>query len=57
MVEEIKALLDQVNSLEEFRDRLIEVYPAMSAAQLADVIADGLTAASLAGRDDILRGL
>lgn len=57
MVEEIKALLDQVNSLEEFRDRLIEVYPAMNTAQLADVIADGLAAASLAGRDDILRGL
>lgn len=57
MVEEIKALLDQVNSLEEFRDRLIEVYPAMSAIQLADAIADGMVAASLAGRDDILRGL
>lgn len=57
MVEEIKALLDQVNSLEEFRDRLIEVYPAMSTIQLADAIADGMVAASLAGRDDILRGL
>jgi len=57
MVEQIKELLDSVNSLEEFRDRLIETYPAMNASQLADAIADGLTAASLAGRDDILRGL
>jgi phage gp29-like protein len=57
MVEQIKELLDTVNSLEEFRDRLIETYPAMTTSQLADAIADGLTAASLAGRDDILRGL
>ncbi|SFH12727.1 DUF935 domain-containing protein [Pseudomonas sp. NFACC45] len=57
MVEQIKELLDTVNSLEEFRDRLIETYPAMSTDQVADAIADGLAAASLAGRDDILRGL
>lgn len=57
MVEQIKELLDSVSSLEEFRDRLIETYPAMTTSQLADAIADGLTAASLAGRDDILRGL
>lgn len=57
MVEQIKELLDTVSSLEEFRDRLIEAYPAMTTSQLADAIADGLAAASLAGRDDILRGL
>lgn len=57
MVEQIKELLDTVHSLEEFRDRLIETYPAMTTSQLADAIADGLAAASLAGRDDILRGL
>lgn len=57
MIEQIKELLDHVNSLEEFRDRLIETYPMMNTNQLADAIADGLAAASLAGRDDILRGL
>lgn len=57
LIEQSKALLDQVNSLEEFRDRLIETYPAMSTSQLADAIADGLAVANLAGRDDILRGL
>jgi len=57
MVEQIKELLDSVASLEEFRDRLIETYPDMTTGQLADAIADGLTAANLAGRDDILRGL
>ncbi|MBN3968537.1 DUF935 domain-containing protein [Pseudomonas gregormendelii] len=57
MVEAIRELLDSVNSLEEFRDRLIEVYPDMNANQLADAMADGLAAASLAGRYDVLRGL
>jgi phage gp29-like protein len=57
MVEQIKELLDSVNSLEEFRDRLIETYPMMTNDQLADAIADGLVAASLAGRYDIFRGL
>ncbi|AJQ47943.1 MULTISPECIES: DUF935 domain-containing protein [Pseudomonas] len=57
MVEPIKELLDSVSSLEEFRDRLIEAYPAMNAEQLTNAMADGLAAASLAGRDDVLRGL
>ncbi len=57
MVEAIKELLDSVSSLEEFRDRLIEAYPEMSADQLADAMADGMMAASLAGRHDVLRGL
>lgn len=57
MVEAIKDLLDSVSSLEEFRDRLIEAYPAMNAEQLANAMADALVAASLAGRDDVLRGL
>ncbi|PHN53939.1 hypothetical protein AO268_23535 [Pseudomonas sp. ICMP 8385] len=57
MVEQIKELLDSVSSLEEFRDRLIEIYPTMTTNQLADAMADGMMAASLAGRNDILRGL
>jgi phage gp29-like protein len=57
MVDEIRELLDSVSSLEEFRDRLIEAYPEMSTGQLADAMADGLAAASLAGRYDVLRGL
>ncbi|MNJ71328.1 hypothetical protein D3C77_678570 [compost metagenome] len=57
MVDAIRELLDSVSSLEEFRDRLIEAYPDMSAAQLADAMADGMAAASMAGRYDVLRGL
>lgn len=57
MVDAIRELLDSVSSLEEFRDRLIEAYPDMNASQLADAMADGMTAASMAGRYDVLRGL
>jgi len=57
MVEAIKDLVGSVSSLEEFRDRLIEAYPTMNAEQLANAMGDGLMAASLAGRYDIVRGL
>ncbi|OIN43344.1 DUF935 domain-containing protein [Pseudomonas costantinii] len=57
MVDRIKELLDSVGSLEEFRDRLVETYPEITTNQMADAMADGLAAASLAGRADILRGL
>lgn len=57
MVDDIRELLDSVNSLEEFRDRLIEVYPDMNTTQLADAMADGMAAAHLAGRWDVVRGL
>ncbi|MCY1312422.1 hypothetical protein D9M70_628480 [compost metagenome] len=57
MIDSIRELLDSVSSLEEFRDRLIETYPGMSATQLADAMADGLAAAYVAGRYDVMRGL
>lgn len=57
MVNAIRELLDSVSSLEEFRDRLIEAYPNMNASQLAGAMADGMAAANLAGRYDVLRGL
>ncbi|MCY1390151.1 hypothetical protein D9M71_49640 [compost metagenome] len=57
MIDAVRELLDSVGSLEEFRDRLIEVYPEMTTAQLADVMADGMAAAHLAGRYDVLRGV
>ena len=57
MVDAIKELLDASDSLEDFRDRLIEAYPTMNSSELADAMADGLVAANLAGRYDVLRGL
>lgn len=56
MVEQIREMLDMLGSLEAFQDRLIETYPMMSTAQLADTIAGGLGTAMLAGRHDTSRG-
>ncbi|TBV12765.1 DUF935 domain-containing protein [Stutzerimonas kirkiae] len=57
MVDQVRELLDQVQNLEEFRDRLVELYPELNSTQLADVMGDALVAASMAGRHDVLRGL
>lgn len=56
MVETIKRLVDEVGSIEELRDRLIELDPKMSQDKLADVMRAAFAAASLAGRADILAG-
>lgn len=50
----VRGLLDQVQSLEEFRDRLIELYPQMPVGQFSELMGDALAAAELAGRYDIL---
>lgn len=55
-VEQARSLVDEVGSLEELRDRLIELYPQMNAEQFSQVMGDALAAAHLAGRYDILEG-
>lgn len=54
MVKVVRKMLDEVESLEELRDKLIEALPDMDTDALADVMAQALTAAELAGRYDIL---
>lgn len=53
MVGKIKALLDDAKSLEDFRDRLIEVYPTIKPAAFSDVMAAALMASDLAGRFEV----
>lgn len=57
MVDALRKLLDSVSSLGRFRDRQIETYQDMSANQLAAAMSNGMAAASLAGRYDVLSGL
>ncbi|MGJ8523023.1 hypothetical protein R84981_001716 [Carnimonas sp. R-84981] len=57
MIDSIRELVDQVSSMEELRDRLVEVYPQLTNNDLADVMADAFSVAQLAGRDDITRGV
>lgn len=54
MLNAIKQLLNEVESLDEFKDRLIEAMPNMNADQLGNIMREGLIAAQLAGRYDIL---
>lgn len=50
----VEQLLGEVQTLQEFRDRLLELYAHLPADALAELIADSMTAAELAGRHDIL---
>lgn len=50
LVAPVQQLLASCKSLEEFRDRLPEVIPQLDAGQLAELIAQGMFAGTLAGR-------
>lgn len=54
LAEAVRELLEEVESLEEFRDRLLEAYPNLDAEGFADAMQMALTAAHLAGRYDVL---
>ncbi len=56
MLDYIKQLLDEVETMEEFQDRLVETYNHMDVDSLADVIQLGMAAAELAGRYDVQEG-
>ncbi|TGG92521.1 DUF935 domain-containing protein [Natronospirillum operosum] len=53
LMEPVRQLLQSVSSLEEFRDRLVDLYDDMPEEQLARIIHLATSAAELAGRDQI----
>ncbi|MBI0036723.1 DUF935 family protein [Gilliamella sp. B14384H2] len=53
-INQIKELVDNIQSLEELRDKLFELIPDMQLDEYAKVMADALTAANLAGRTELL---
>jgi len=55
-VDEIGAMLDQAESLEQFREQLLARYDALPAADLVTVMATALAAIELRGRADVLGG-
>lgn len=57
MIDVIRRKVDQAQSLEELRDLLLDAWPEMDAAALAEVMAQAFAAAALAGRYEILEGL
>lgn len=54
MIGQVRALVEQAASLEELRDKLVDIYPALDAQAFARVMQRALAAATLAGRYDIL---
>jgi hypothetical protein len=52
-VGKIRQLVEEVGSLEELRDRLLDLYPNMRLDQYTDAMAIALGAARLAGRSDV----
>jgi phage gp29-like protein len=52
-IDQARALLDDVESLEEFRSRLVELYPQMTLDQYADALAEAMAASHLAGRNEV----
>ncbi len=55
-MDRIRTLLDEVDSLEELQDRLVEAYNYLDIDDLSQVIQMGMAAADLAGRFDVQEG-
>lgn len=56
MIDTIRELVDQVASLEELRDRLLEIYTDLDDRALGEAMTEALAAANLAGRYELLEG-
>ncbi|WP_273454972.1 DUF935 domain-containing protein [Nevskia ramosa] len=53
----IQQMLDASNSFEEFREKLLDAYDDLDDKALAELLTQGLTAANLAGRFELLLGV
>jgi phage gp29-like protein len=56
MITQVKQLLDKATSLEEFSDQLLNLADDLDPNQLAELFAQALTLADLAGRHEVLNG-
>jgi phage gp29-like protein len=57
MIDAIKKIVDSAGSLEELRDGLLDAWPDMDSPEFADVMAEALAAAQMAGRFDLMEGI
>lgn len=53
-IDSVRGLLDEVSSLDELRDRLLEIYPDLTLDQYADALAQATATARLAGRNEVV---
>ena len=56
MMDHVKNIVDQAQSLEQLRDELLAAYGGMEIAQLTEIMAMGFAAAELTGRFDVNEG-
>ncbi|MBK7352673.1 MAG: DUF935 family protein [Nitrosomonas sp.] len=56
MMDCVKNIVDQAQSLEQLRDELLAAYGGMEIAQLTEIMAMGFAAAELTGRFDVTEG-
>lgn len=56
IVDRLRGLVDRASSLQEIADGLVALYPELPTAWLAELMAQAMTVAALAGRSDILDG-
>ncbi|MDZ7831639.1 MAG: DUF935 family protein [Desulfobacterales bacterium] len=57
LLEPIRQLVANANSLAEIRDGLFELYPNMDAQAFSDVMAEAMLAAQLAGRYEVMQNV
>lgn len=56
MMDHVKNIVDQAQSLQQLRDELLAAYGGMEIAQLTEIMAMGFAAAELTGRFDVNEG-
>lgn len=56
IMDQVKALVDGADSLQELRDKLLAAYDSLSTDDLAEVMATGFSVAKLTGRFDVSQG-
>lgn len=57
MIEALRGMVDQAESLEDLQARLLGAYPELDASGLAQAMTEALAAAALAGRFELLEGV
>jgi len=57
LIAPIQQMLEASNSFEEFREKLLDAYDDLDDKALAELLTQGLTAANLAGRYELLLGV
>lgn len=55
-IDEIHSAVDQASSLEDLRDRLLDLWPKMNPGQFGQVMTEAMIAAQMSGRSEILDG-